>query len=300
MLTKSCTPSLAYFSESNYICIRTTFTLQHLSSMETSDNLYSKLEQLYSSIENLENLGLELKETLQAEILKCEENIIKKEILPAISQDLTSKLSVIRRNLVLVVEYTPGEPVKVALSRKTRISDIADAKTLTPSLSKATTQRQLPQQQSISNSVKEASSNAAASNEDASSAPKPLPSLKYRERKAPKERARITDRRVQHPTRGFRVSFPGGPTFAGNTAIETYIAVLKYIGFEKVARLNLYLSRYNIVSREERPDPTPGKNKWQHKVEGWYIYTHSSNETKKGVLRRISEALRLQLIIEDL
>ena len=63
---------------------------------------------------------------------ELEEGIIKEEILPALGYDIAPRLEHIKRDLVLVVEYHPGEPISVALSRKTKISEIMGAKTLTP------------------------------------------------------------------------------------------------------------------------------------------------------------------------
>lgn len=63
-----------------------------------------------------------------SQINEAEENIIREEILPIIGQDIEPTLSQIQRELVLVVEYRPGEPISVALSRKTKISQIVDAK----------------------------------------------------------------------------------------------------------------------------------------------------------------------------
>jgi len=63
---------------------------------------------------------------------ELEEGIIKEEILPALDNDIAPRLEPIKRDLVLVVEYHPGEPISVALSRKTKISEIMGAKTLTP------------------------------------------------------------------------------------------------------------------------------------------------------------------------
>lgn len=90
----------------------------------------TKLEKLYASIKNLQELGLPLnQETLKAAD-DLEEQLIKEEILPAMSQDIEPILSKIQRELVLVVEYKPGTPISVALSRKTNISEIIDAKRL--------------------------------------------------------------------------------------------------------------------------------------------------------------------------
>ena len=76
--------------------------------------------------------GLSLNKDLERQVEELEENIIKDEILPALSSDIAPRLEPIKRDLVLVVEYHPGEPISVALSRKAKISEIIDAKTLTP------------------------------------------------------------------------------------------------------------------------------------------------------------------------
>ena len=52
--------------------------------------------------------------------------------MPALGNDIAPRLEPIKRDLVLVGEYYPGEPISVALSRKTKISEIMGAKTLTP------------------------------------------------------------------------------------------------------------------------------------------------------------------------
>lgn len=90
----------------------------------------TKLEKLYSSIRNLQELGLPLnKETLQAAD-ELEETLIKTDILPALSENVQPLLKPIQRDLVLVVEYHPGEPISVALSRKVKAAEALGAKLL--------------------------------------------------------------------------------------------------------------------------------------------------------------------------
>jgi len=90
----------------------------------------TKLETHYASIEGLKKLGLPLnQETLKAAD-DLEEQLIKDEVLPAISENIEPMLNQIKRDIVLVVEYKPGEPISVSLSRKTNISQIIDAKKL--------------------------------------------------------------------------------------------------------------------------------------------------------------------------
>ena len=92
----------------------------------------TKLEKLYSIIENSRDLGVRLNKDVLQQVEELEEGIIKGEILPALSNDIAPRLEPIKRDLVLVVEYHPGEPISVALSRKAKISEIMGAKTLTP------------------------------------------------------------------------------------------------------------------------------------------------------------------------
>ena len=90
----------------------------------------TKLETLYASIKGLQDLGLPLNEETLNAADELEEQLIKTEILPAMSKDIEPRLSQIQRELVLVVEYKPGTPISVALSRKTNIAELLDAKIL--------------------------------------------------------------------------------------------------------------------------------------------------------------------------
>lgn len=82
----------------------------------------TKLEKLYSTIKNLKELGLELGEDLLKQTNELEQEIIKKEILPVISEKIEPIIGQIQRELVLVVDYVPNEPLSVRLSRKRNFS----------------------------------------------------------------------------------------------------------------------------------------------------------------------------------
>jgi len=81
-------------------------------------------------METLRKEGLSLNEDLEKQVSELEENIIKKEILPVVKETIAPALKQVQRELVLVVDYHPGEPISVALSRKTNISALIDAKRL--------------------------------------------------------------------------------------------------------------------------------------------------------------------------
>ena len=66
---------------------------------------------------------------LEAKVSLAEEDIIKKEILPMLKQNIEPALQPVKRELVLVVDYVPGKPLSVHLSRKRNFTtEIPDAK----------------------------------------------------------------------------------------------------------------------------------------------------------------------------
>jgi len=88
-----------------------------------------RLEKLYNTMENLHELGLTINENLEKEVNALEEEIIKKEILPILSKSIEPALQPVQRELVLVVDYIPGQPISVHLSRKRNFTaDMPDAK----------------------------------------------------------------------------------------------------------------------------------------------------------------------------
>ena len=90
----------------------------------------SKLEDLYEGKKRLERAGYKLTAEMLQDMDQLEEQLIIDEILPTLSKDLEPRLAKIQRELVLVVEYKPGEPIRVALSRKTNIAEMIEAKRL--------------------------------------------------------------------------------------------------------------------------------------------------------------------------
>ncbi len=179
----------------------------------------TKLEKLYSIIENSKEVGVKLiKEVLQ-QVEELEEGIIKEEILPALSSDIAPRLNPIKRDLVLVVEYHPGEPISVALSRKAKISEMMGAKMLTPR-----------------NST-------------------PVKSVEKPEETEPHE----PTKHIENTTKGMKVTFPDGTVIWNRQAIDTFINTLRKIGLERIASLNIQHGRgHNLVSKDKRPT-VPGR-----------------------------------------
>ena len=89
----------------------------------------SRLSKLYEAMETLRKEGLPVDENLEKNANELEENIIKKEILPVLSKTIEPALQPVKRELVLVVDYVPGQPLSVHLSRKRNFAaELTDAK----------------------------------------------------------------------------------------------------------------------------------------------------------------------------
>jgi hypothetical protein len=78
----------------------------------------TKLEQLYNSIQNLKELGVQLPDKLIEETNRVEAEIIQHEVIPALSDAIDPIINQIQRELILVVEYIPDEPLQVKMTRK--------------------------------------------------------------------------------------------------------------------------------------------------------------------------------------
>lgn len=98
-------------------------------------------------------------------------------------------------------------------------------------------------------------------------------------------------------SKGFVVRFPDGTEVHRKNAKETMIATLKVIGMHKVAAFRGRLFKgYSLVGRNYRSNV---EFKCQELVDGWYVYTNMTNDTKINILRQISDELGLGLQIMD-
>ena len=87
----------------------------------------SRLSDLYKAMETLRKEGVST-DDLEQKVGELEEEIIKKEILPVVTETIAPAQKQVQRELVLVVDYNPNSPISVHLSRKTNITALLDAK----------------------------------------------------------------------------------------------------------------------------------------------------------------------------
>ena len=92
----------------------------------------TKLETLYTTIENLEDLGIDLPEDVIKKTAELEELLIKKEILPIVKEKVEPVLGKIQREITLVIDYVPGTPIRLRISHESGIYNESDFVELTP------------------------------------------------------------------------------------------------------------------------------------------------------------------------
>ena len=220
----------------------------------------SRLNDLYKAMETLRREGLSLNEDLEKQVSELEEEIIKKEILPVVTQTIEPALKQVQRELVLVVDYKPDSPISVHISRKMNIAEALGAKQISSDSSK------------VSEPVK---SDEKPENKDTNKPPKKI---------------------VNH-TKGLRVEFHDGTIICERTASDTFIRALIKIGLPLVEQAGILRAGYGLVSKTKRPEE-PGKI-WQHKVGEYYVYVNLTNQEKMKYLNQLSEMYDLHLIVSE-
>ncbi len=173
------------------------------------------LRKLYFTLNSLREMNMPVGEKLLKAVDELEEKIIKEEILPVLSKNIEPLLGEIQRNLVLVVEYHPGKPISVTLTRKIKISEVVDAKHITQETNRIST-----------------------------------PVRGGQTEREPHE----STRSVVNATRGMRVTFPDGTVICRRYAIDTFIEALRKIGLHRIPAVRVMHSGFNLVSKEKREE----------------------------------------------
>lgn len=94
------------------------------------ENHNMTLDEIYTLIDLSRKAGWKITPEQDQKANELEEQLIKQSILPMLVEKIAPALSPIRRELVLVVDYKPGSPLSVRLSRKRNLVEVIDAKVL--------------------------------------------------------------------------------------------------------------------------------------------------------------------------
>lgn len=93
------------------------------------------LSELYSFLatsKKLETKGVKVPENILAQLSSLEEQLIREKVLPVLRDKIEPVLRQIRRELTLVVEYSPDASISVRLSRERNLIDLDATTLLTP------------------------------------------------------------------------------------------------------------------------------------------------------------------------
>ena len=173
----------------------------------------SKLNKLYQAMENLKELGLKINDDLVEEVNKLEEDIIRREILPVLVEKIEPILSLVERELVLIVDYVPHQPMSVRISRKRNLTaEIPGAKLI-----------ELNPQQYVT---------------------KEFHKDDFKEHNS-------KSRNLSNKTT-LKVYRPDGTTIEESKAAHTMGKVVKELGVEKVKKLDIKLDGLNIILEAEK------------------------------------------------
>lgn len=225
----------------------------------------TKLQELYETRVKLQSLGIEPNADLERQLAALEEEIIKNEIVPIITDTVEPVLKQVKREVVLVVEHHPEIGVSVHLSRKRNMANaIGDIVTL--------------------------SNASTASNNE------PLPK---------KDKTKIISRErgsnMRKATR-LRVEFGDGTIISESKAVDTLKKTILKFGVEKVAQLCisprdsiLQLNKVNLVTRKRNAQ----YGNRQHDVgNGWLVFTCSNTPAKKRQIEAIAKALGIKVSVK--
>lgn len=99
--------------------------------------------------------------------------------------------------------------------------------------------------------------------------------------------------RTRKPSSRLRVKV-SGETIEESTIAQTFLESLRVLGFERVAKLDMVVSKAPLVFRT----PATGYQTQRH-CDGWYITTHVSKHTAIMVLEKIGKQLNVPIKFES-
>lgn len=220
----------------------------------------SRLSNLYQAIETLRKEGLEINEDLEKQVSELEEEIIKKEILPVITETIAPALKPVKRELVLVVDYIPDTPLSVHISRKRNLAAvITDAKEIIPDNVTPPATDVAPDPQAVHTTV-----------------------------------AKKSYVKVNGKTK-LKITFQDGRVIQEKKAIDTLRDFILVVGVDKVRALNYVYSNVPLIS-----NTLDQKYASQQKSlgNGWYVFGNTPTATKKLQIERIAQALNIDVHVE--
>lgn len=221
------------------------------------------IDELYRLIDEMQKLGVEPGEQLKSQLQEIENKIINEQILPIVANHIHPILKQIRRDLVLIVDYSPEEGVKVKTSRRRNMTGVISDTSVVV----------LPQNQEL---IREPRRNANPRQRSSSNRRGTTLRVTF-------EDGTIINERTAKET-VIECIRKIGPQRVSNLCISHPGTILRRNGVHLVSK-----QRSNQYSHR------------QHNIgDGWLVFDNTSTADKKKQLKAISDGLGLNLIIETI
>lgn len=179
-----------------------------------TENKQEKYARLYQTTTNLEELSPELSDEFRSACDAIEDGIVGGSVADVIRGEVAPRLADVRRGLTLMVEYRPGQPVRIAVAHRAGVIDAMEGVTDIAEPEPVKTDEDDP---AVTNSK----------SGDITRGPSSPISVSFAS----------TGQTICHPA-----------------AIDTMIDALRVIGFEAVSNLGIVHSDYNLVGKVKRTD----------------------------------------------
>lgn len=224
-----------------------------------------KLQDAYDFLNHYRKRNKPIPEDVLQEAHDAEVEMLRNELASAFQDHIQPILDRIESHLTLVCQHTPEEPAEIFITRENDIISLLDDAI---SLSKTIDEIQ----EAADGTIQDIDDEEVIPDEDSTSG--------------------------KSKSIGFTVRFEDGFVVSRNKAKDTMIEVFRHIGFDKVSRFNgRTFKGFRLVDTRKRED---GNSTWQEDVgDGWYVYINMSNDTKKIMIQRVANALKVNLSIFD-
>ncbi len=110
------------------------------------------------------------------------------------------------------------------------------------------------------------------------------------------ERGSRTNKGRRGPSKHLRVSFHDGTVIYESRAVDTFLKAIQHIGLRRIAKLETIRAHGHPLVSTIRNDSSRGIRE----LDGYFVETHSSTTDKARYIRRIADALRIDVSVDVL
>lgn len=110
------------------------------------------------------------------------------------------------------------------------------------------------------------------------------------------ERGSRTNKGRRGPRKHLRVSFHDGTVIHESRAVDTFVKAIQHIGLRRIAKLETIRAHGHPLVSTIRNESSRGIRE----LDGYFVETHSSTTDKARFIKRIADALRIDVSVDVL